>query len=229
LNRLDGYELIIFDCDGVLVDSELLSCNALVECLRRHGVEVNLDTAVDLFLGRSARAISDYCEATGRRLPDVFFAELWIAVRAAFTNTLEAIAGSAKVLRSLQVPYCVASSSNLDRIEYSLRLAGLSSLVSGRIFSATMVANGKPAPDLFLHAATCMGAAPERTLVIEDSVSGVEAARAAGMTVWGFIGGSHYKGRNGRALLAAAGADRVFGRMVDFYEGQGRLIDGAHG
>jgi beta-phosphoglucomutase-like phosphatase (HAD superfamily) len=81
-----------------------------------------------------------------------------------------------------------------------------------------MVAHGKPAPDLFLYAAEKMGVQPPRTLVIEDSVSGVQAARAAGMMVWGFVGGSHYGGRDGRAILSAAGADRVFARMSDFWE-----------
>jgi HAD superfamily hydrolase (TIGR01509 family) len=228
LNRLRRYELVIFDCDGVLVDSELLSCNALVDCLRRHGVEVDLRTAMDRFLGRSTGAIRDYCTAAGKPLPEAFFTELRIAVKAAFTTALEAVPGCADVLRSLKVPFCVASSSDPDRIDHSLHLAGLSSLVAGRIFSAAMVANGKPAPDLFLHAAACMGTAPASTLVVEDSESGVEAARAAGMTVWGFVGGSHYRGRDGRRLLAAAGAERVFERMVDFYEGEGRRADGAH-
>jgi beta-phosphoglucomutase-like phosphatase (HAD superfamily) len=95
------------------------------------------------------------------------------------------------------------------------------------VFSAEMVRHGKPAPDLFLHAAARMRAAPGRTLVVEDSVSGVQAGKTAGMTVWGFVGGSHYAGRDGRALLVEAGADRVFDRMADFHLHEAGLFDHA--
>lgn len=211
------YDLIIFDCDGVLIDSELLSCNALVDCLRRHAVEVDLDAVLDRFLGRSPQAVIDYCAACDRVLPEAFFAELRVAVRAAFAAALTPVPGAAGVLENLQTPFCVASSSDLDRMDYSLRLAGLSPLVAGRLFSAEMVRHGKPSPDLFLHAAACLGATPGRTLVVEDSVSGVRAGKAAGMTVWGFVGGSHYADRDGRAPLLAAGADRIFAAMADFH------------
>jgi beta-phosphoglucomutase-like phosphatase (HAD superfamily) len=102
-------------------------------------------------------------------------------------------------------------------MDYSLRITGFSSLVHNRVFSAEMVRRGKPAPDLFLHAAERMRADPGRTLVVEDSASGVQAGKTAGMTVWGFVGGSHYARRDGRALLVEAGADRVFDRMADFH------------
>lgn len=212
------YDLIIFDCDGVLVDSELLSCNALIDCLRQHAIVVDLDTVVDRFLGKSTEAIGDYCAAFDLALPKDFHAELNVAVRAAFATALRAIPGAASVLENLKTPYCVASSSDFGRIDYSLRLTGLSALVAGRLFSAELVRHGKPAPDLFFHAAAGMGATPSRTLVIEDSVSGVKAGKAAGMTVWGFVGGSHYAGRDARTLLIAAGADRVFNRMADFHQ-----------
>jgi beta-phosphoglucomutase-like phosphatase (HAD superfamily) len=110
----------------------------------------------------------------------------------------------------------VASSSDLDRVALSLKVTGLAPYFDDRIYTAQMVAHGKPAPDLFLYAADKMGAQPVRTLVIEDSVSGVQAAKAAGMMVWGFVGGGHYRERDGRAILSAAGADRVFARMSDF-------------
>lgn len=220
------YDLIIFDCDGVLIDSELLSCNALIDCLRRHAVDVDLDTAIDTFLGRGPQAVSDYCALFGRVLPKDFFAELRAAVRTSFAAALKAVPGAAGVLEKLKTPYCVASSSDLDRMDYSLRLTGLWVLVAGRVFSAEMVRYGKPAPDLFLHAAASMGVMPARTLVIEDSVSGVRAGKAAGMTVWGFVGGSHYAARDGRAPLTAAGADRIFDRMADFHRHEAGLIDG---
>jgi HAD superfamily hydrolase (TIGR01509 family) len=210
------YDLVIFDCDGVLIDSEVLSCTALIQCLRRHGIEIDLGRAFERFLGRSLQAVGEYCASLARPLPASFFAELRLAVRTEFERALRAVPDARSVLESLKVPYCVASSSDLERMEFALRLAGISALVDGRLFSAEMVRQGKPAPELFLHAAARMGAAPERTLVIEDSVSGVTAGKAAGMTVWGFVGGSHYHGRDGRALLMAAGADRVFARMAEF-------------
>jgi len=111
----------------------------------------------------------------------------------------------------------VASSSDLDRVLLSLRRTGLENYFGGRIYTSQMVKHGKPAPDLFLYAADKMQAVPAKTLVIEDSASGVLAAKAAGMKVWGFVGGSHYESRDGRAILAAAGADRVFDRVADFW------------
>ena len=104
----------------------------------------------------------------------------------------------AKLLRGLDASFCVASSSDLERVEFSLALTGLAEFFAGKMFSAEMVRRGKPAPDLFLHAAARMGADPRKVLVVEDSVSGVEAGKAAGMTVWGFVGGSHYAGATGR-------------------------------
>jgi HAD superfamily hydrolase (TIGR01509 family) len=222
-------DLIIFDCDGVLVDSEVKSCSVLIDCLRRQGIDMDLDTAIDTFVGRSMQALVEYCALRGRHLPHDFFRELRSAVHAAFEGGLEPTPGVATVLRKLRTPYCVASSSELERIEHSLRITGLAEVVGDKIFSASMVANGKPAPDLFLHAAASMGAAPQNTLVVEDSVSGVQAAKAAGMTVWGFLGGSHYARRDGRALLAAAGADRVFASMGAFDYAAAERIDGRVG
>jgi HAD superfamily hydrolase (TIGR01509 family) len=122
------------------------------------------------------------------------------------------------VLEGLQIPHCVASSSDFDRVSFSLSLTGLAPHFERRLYTSQMVERGKPAPDLFLYAADKMQADPRRTLVIEDSVSGVMAAKAACMTVWGFIGGSHYQSRDGKAILHEAGADRVFGRMAEFWE-----------
>jgi HAD superfamily hydrolase (TIGR01509 family) len=229
MSDMSSYDLIIFDCDGVLIDSELLSCNALVDLLRKRGIDVDLDFVFDRFLGRSPQAIVDYCALLDRPLVDDFQGELSMAVRVAFATSLKPIRGAAKVLQGLRTPYCVASSSDRERMDYSLRLAGFSSLVNGRLFSAETVRRGKPAPDLFLYAAAAMGAAPDRTLVIEDSVSGVRAAKTAGMTVWGFVGGSHYAKREGRALLLAAGADAVFERMADLLGHEAGLFDHAGG
>jgi HAD superfamily hydrolase (TIGR01509 family) len=210
-------DLIIFDCDGVLVDSELLSCRCLSEALAGYGIHLGLDQALDLFLGRNITAVLEHYEALGRSLPERFSAELRAGVRAAFLSALCPIDGVGSVLEGLQIPHCVASSSDLDRVTLSLALTGLTAHFDSRLYTSQMVERGKPAPDLFLYAAEKMRADPRRTLVIEDSVSGVAAGKAAGMTVWGFVGGSHYQSRDGKAILSAAGADRVFGRMADFW------------
>ena len=210
-------DLIIFDCDGVLIDSEVLSCRCLSEVLARYGISLGLDQALDLFLGRSATAVLDHYQALGRSIPEQFYVELRAAVRTAFLAALCPIEGVRSVLEGLQVPHCVASSSDLDRVSFSLSLTGLAPHFGRRLYSAQMVERGKPAPDLFLYAAERMQAQPCNTLVIEDSVSGVTAAKAAGMTAWGFVGGSHYQSRDGKAILLGAGADRVFERMADFW------------
>jgi HAD superfamily hydrolase (TIGR01509 family) len=214
-------DLIIFDCDGVLVDSEVLSCQCLSEVLGACGIKLELDQALELFLGRSTTAVLQHYAAQGRILPEHFLADLKPRVRETFQASLRPIPGIGALLSGLQTPRCVASSSDLDRVSFSLARTGLSSYFGDRIYTSQMVARGKPAPDLFLYAAEKMQAEPARTLVIEDSASGVAAARAAGMKVWGFVGGSHYESRDGRAILYAAGADRVFDRMADFWtEGQ---------
>jgi HAD superfamily hydrolase (TIGR01509 family) len=210
-------DLVIFDCDGVLVDSELLSCECLSETLGEIGVEVTIEQALRLFLGRSISAVTQYCSDRGRPVPETFLPELRLRVRESFKRSLKPIPGIGTLLSNLAAPSCVASSSELDRVALSLALTGLAEHFGDRLYTAQMVKRGKPAPDLFLYAAAQMQAVPARTLVIEDSVSGVTAAKAAGMTVWGFVGGSHYVSRDGRAMLKDAGADRVFDRMVDFW------------
>ena len=211
-------DLIIFDCDGVLVDSELLSCHCLCEVLATHGVKLELAEALELFLGRSTAAVLQHYGELGRVLPDNFQSDLKQSVRKALQSSLQPIPGIGSLLSSLRVPHCVASSSDLDRVSFSLALASLALHFDDRIYTSQMVARGKPAPDLFLYAAADMQAEPVRTLVIEDSASGVTAAKAAGMKVWGFAGGSHYESRDGRAILYDAGADRVFDRMADFWK-----------
>jgi HAD superfamily hydrolase (TIGR01509 family) len=210
-------DLIIFDCDGVLVDSEILSCRCLADGLAACGINVSVDQVLDLFLGRSISAVLEHYAGLGQVIPEQFPAELTAKVREAFLSGLCPIEGVSSVLEGLQTPHCVASSSDFDRVAFSLSLTGLAPHFDGRFYTSQMVERGKPAPDLFLHAAERMRADPRRTLVIEDSVSGVRAGKAAGMTVWGFVGGSHYRSRDGRVNLHDAGADRVFGRMADFW------------
>lgn len=215
-------DLIIFDCDGVLVDSEVLSCRCLSETLAGYGITIGTDEIVRLFLGRSTAAVLQHYADMGRPIPPTFPAEFTAKVRAAFQTALYPIEGVAVVLEGLQqdgrqIPYCLASSSALDRVSLSLSLTGLASYFGSRLYTSQMVKQGKPAPDLFLYAAERMGAEPRRTLVIEDSVSGVMAGKAAGMQVWGFVGGGHYGSHDGRGPLVEAGADRVFDRMTDFW------------
>jgi len=219
-------DLIIFDCDGVLVDSEVLSCRCLSKILAGYGIDLGLDQALDLFLGRSVSAVVEHYQALGRSIPEQFSTELRAGVRAAFTSALRPIEGVYALLEGLRIPHCVASSSDIDRVSLSLSLTGLTSHFDGRLYTSQMVERGKPAPDLFLYAAEKMRADPRRTLVIEDSVSGVAAGKAAGMTVWGFVGGSHYQSRDGRALLYEAGADRVFERMADFWPNESEKFHG---
>ena len=210
-------DLVIFDCDGVLVDSEMLSCQCLSETLGEYGIELGIEQVLQLFLGKSSAAVTLYWRQRGQPLPETFLPELKSRVRERFRRSLQPIPGIGSLLSSLRTPFCVASSSDLDRVALSLVLTGLAPHFGDRLYTSQMVPRGKPAPDLFLYAAAQMKTAPMRTLVVEDSVSGVTAAKAAGMTVWGFVGGSHYRFRDGRNMLCDAGADRVFERMADFW------------
>jgi HAD superfamily hydrolase (TIGR01509 family) len=215
---VNTFDLIIFDCDGVLVDSEVLACQSLAETLGRHGIPSSLADVYSRFLGRSFTVVEEhYQRARGEPLPDAFRTGLRETQASLFQSSLKAIPHIRDVLGSLKVPFCLASSSDAERIRVTLAATGLDALFGDRVYTAAMVARGKPAPDLFLLAARSMGALPARTLVVEDSLTGVEAGKAAGMTVWGFIGGSHYAGRRDiEAALVAAGADRVFASMAEF-------------
>src|SRR3981189_1654061 len=176
-------DLIIFDCDGVMVDSEVLSCRCLSETLAVYGIDLGVDQALDLFLGRSVTAVFQHYEALGRAIPEQFAAELKTGVRAAFLSSLCSIEGVKSVLDGLRIPHCVASSSDIDRGSFSLSLTGLSPHFDTRLYTSQMVARGKPAPDLFLYAAESMQVDPRRALVIEHSIRGVRAGTAAGTTL----------------------------------------------
>ncbi len=211
------FELVIFDCDGVLVDSELLSCRCLADALGTLGIEVDVGAIVDRFLGQSMETILGHYRDLGWSFPPDFTNGLALRTRDSFARCLHPIADVEATLRSLRTRYCVASSSDRARVTHSLALTGLDRLFGERIHTAEMVRRGKAAPDLFLHAAAAMRASPRRTLVVEDSASGVMAGKAACMTVWGFVGGSHYAGRDGEPRLRDAGADLVFDRMAEFH------------
>ncbi|MEZ5819435.1 MAG: HAD family hydrolase [Xanthobacteraceae bacterium] len=185
-------DLIIFDCDGVLVDSEVISCRAHAETLTRHGYPISEEQVLERFLGVSDREARQIIEReTGRELPDDFEAQIKEATLKFYAGDLRAIAGVAAAIDAIDLPKCVASSGTPEKIRHGLECTGLYHRLSPHIFSASEVRRGKPAPDLFLHAANRMRAAPGRCLVVEDSIPGVTGAVAAGMTVLGFHGGSH--------------------------------------
>lgn len=186
------FDLVIFDCDGVLIDSEIISARMLIAELATLGVDVDLDYVARHFLGRSYPTVMAQIRRDfSLELPPSFEDDYRARLLAAFERDLKVMPGAAQVLENLALRRCVATSSSPHRVKHSLRIAGLLPLVSGHVFTASEVANGKPAPDLFLHAAARMGARANRCLVIEDSLTGIRAARAAGMEVWRFVGGSH--------------------------------------
>jgi HAD superfamily hydrolase (TIGR01509 family) len=208
-----NFDLIIFDCDGVLVDSEVISCRAHAETLTRHGYPITADEVLERFIGRSMRQATLEVEAElGRSLPDDFSSQTYAEIFRLFATSLEATPHIAEALEKIALPVCVASSGPPEKIRASLNRVGLYDKFAPHIFSAVQVRHGKPAPDLFLFAAEQMQAAPARCLVIEDSIAGIEGALAAGMTVLGFHGGSHCREGYGRKLRDA-GAGATFDNM----------------
>jgi HAD superfamily hydrolase (TIGR01509 family) len=182
--------LVIFDCDGVLVDSEPIAVRIDVEMLAEVGIEMSEAEVIERYVGRSPEVILADTEARlGRRVPEGWFERGEARIREAYKTALRPVDGIVEALDAIDVPVCVASSSGHDNLRYKLELTGLYERFAGHIFSATEVANGKPAPDLFLHAASRMGADPADCAVVEDSRYGVQAARAAGMDVFGYAGG----------------------------------------
>ncbi|QYK41819.1 MAG: HAD family hydrolase [Paracoccaceae bacterium] len=209
--------LVIFDCDGVLIDSEIISAGMLIQELARLGVAIDLDYVTRHFLGRSYPTVMQQIRTDFHLdLPPSFEDAYRQRLLDAFRTDLRIMDGVTDVIRALAVPYCVATSSSTARAEMSLHLVGLGGLVGPRLFTAGQVARGKPAPDLFLHAAACCDADPATCLVIEDSLNGVRAARAAGMQVWRFTGGSHLAGRD-LAEPDDAKADRRFASFAEFF------------
>jgi HAD superfamily hydrolase (TIGR01509 family) len=210
---VDSVDLVIFDCDGVLVDSEVISCRAHAETLTRHGYPITSEQVLTRFLGVSDREARQVIETElGRKLPDDFEAQMKQAALQRYADDLQSIPYVGEAIAAIGLPKCVASSGTPEKIRHGLTCAGIYDLLAPNIFSATQVKRGKPAPDLFLYAAEQMRASPKRCVVIEDSIPGVTGALAAGMTVLGFHGGSHC--RPGYAeTLRAAGAAVTFDDM----------------
>ena len=207
------FDLVIFDCDGVLVDSEVISCQAHAETLTRHGYPITADEVLVRFLGVSDREARQAIETEmGRKLPDDFENQVKQATLRFYHGDLRAIPHIGEAIAAIGLAKCVASSGTHEKIRHGLTCAGLYHQLTPHIFSASQVARGKPAPDLFLFAAGQMGIAPERCIVIEDSLPGITGARAAQMTVFGFDGGSHCRPGHGE-MLRGAGAATVFSDM----------------
>lgn len=206
---------LILDCDGVLVDSELITARAGSECFTAAGAPVSPDEILERFAGMTAKEITGTLFGERGLSVPPGTVEAWrSAVAVAFERELRPMPGVEAALAAIPMPKCVASSAHPDRIALALRITGLAHHFGDAVFSGVSVARGKPAPDLFLHAAQAMKVAPDHCIVVEDSVSGVTAAKAAGMAAIGFVGGSHCHEHHHSKLLDV-GADRIARSMAD--------------
>lgn len=206
-------QAVIFDCDGVLVDSEIIAVEVERALLAEHGLHYEKPDFIARFMGMSDKAFyaalgEDSMARLNRALPDDFRARVNAGKRAISEKSLAAITGIERALAEVRCLKAVASSSQTHQLDYKLRRTGLWDHFAPHIYSADHVTHAKPAPDLFLHAADALQVAPRNCLVIEDSVNGVNAGLAAGMRVWGFAGGGHMDDVAAARLLDA-GAERV--------------------
>jgi HAD superfamily hydrolase (TIGR01509 family) len=206
--------LVIFDCDGVLVDSEPLSNTCFARALRREGLDWSVEETMRRLMGRSMKSCVEIVESElGRSLPADFVEKLQADTMQIFCDApLQPVPGVAAAIDAIEAAgatTCVASSGGLDKMRVTLGLTGLWDRFEGRIFSATEVSRGKPFPDLFLHAALRMNRQPVDCTVVEDSLPGIQAARAAGMRAMAYVGAAH---TDGAALMTAGG--RPFDAMA---------------
>lgn len=214
---MTSIDLVIFDCDGVLVDSEIVAAQVGAELLTAAGYPIEADDLARIYAGLTFKDIMLRIEEDARQ---VFQASLIDEAEAMIdkrlTEEVEAIPGAADVLAALELPRCICSNSSTARLNLTLARTGLLRFFGDDLFSSVEIGEkrSKPAPDVFVHAAKAMKAKPARTFVIEDSVHGVAGASAAGMRVIGFTGASHsYPGH--ADLLTEAGAETVIGRLAD--------------
>ncbi|MDR6667585.1 HAD family hydrolase [Rhizobium sp. 1399] len=207
--------LVIFDCDGVLVDSEPISISVLVKAMADLGVTITEDQAYERFLGKSLATLISILETEFNvHANEEFLESIRTNLYARFRTELKAMPGIGDAIDALGLPCCVASSSQVERIKLSLSVTGLLPKLPN-IFSASMVKRGKPAPDLFLYAADQMHVEPRDCIVIEDSPAGIAAAKAAGMTVFAFTGGSHANFAGYREELDRLSPEVVFDAMPE--------------
>lgn len=208
--------LVIFDCDGVLVDSEPIAISVLVDAMNRLGADITEQEAYRLFLGRSLATVTDCLrDRYGLHADHAFLEGMRRDLYQRFRQDLRPIEGIADTLDGLAAARCVASSSQPERIRLALETTGLIDRLAPHLYSASMVENGKPAPDLFLHAAASMGYSPEACIVVEDSPAGVQAAKAAGMKVLLFTGGTHARQDTYREEISRISPDASFDVMRD--------------
>ncbi|MBS0521130.1 MAG: HAD family phosphatase [Proteobacteria bacterium] len=198
--------LVIFDCDGVLVDSEPLANASFSRALKAEGLDWPVEETMRRLMGRSLKSCVEIVEAElGRALPSDFLEKMQAVTYRSFREApLQAVPGVREAIVQVQaagLATCVASSGAVEKMRFTLGLTGLWELFGGRVFSSSQVPRGKPFPDLFLHAAIAMDEQPFDCVVVEDSVPGVQAARAAGMRVLAYAGAPHAD----RDALAAAG------------------------
>jgi HAD superfamily hydrolase (TIGR01509 family) len=214
------HRAIIFDFDGVLADSEVLSNTVIAEIVTELGVPTTVDDAYRTFMGKRLSEVIETIEAvTGRKLPPDFTDAYQLRTFEAFRARLTPVGGAREFLEKFlgiwrKVPRCIASSSSPERLALSLEVLNMTPLFEGRVFSASNVARGKPHPDIFLHAAEQLGFAPADCIVIEDSVGGVTAGHAAGATVIGFTAAGHIQPGHD-VKLRKAGADHVVASFAE--------------
>jgi len=207
------FDLLIFDCDGVLVDSELITNRIFAGMLNEMGIPVSLDDMFEQFVGRSMpQCLELTAELLGRPVPDGFLPEFQARTAAALKSELKAVPDIEEVLATMGIPFCVASSGTHEKMHTTLGVTGLLPKFQGKMYSVTEVAKSKPAPDVFLYAARQSGVDASACAVIEDTPTGVRAGVAAGMTVFG------YCALTPQQRLIAAGAHYTFERMRDLPE-----------
>lgn len=213
-----SFAAVIWDCDGCLIDSEHIACGLSARLFTEAGYAISTQDFVHRFAGQSKnhifQTIQNECGVDYRaHMQGLDKKKLQ---RDAFQQELKAIDGIYETLDAITLPTAIASGSEWDRLEFTLKLTDLYDRFMPHIYPASLVAKGKPAPDIFLHAAERLGVNAADCLVIEDSVNGVRAGKAAGMTVYGFTGGSHVPDKGACAdQLLALGADQVFHRMAE--------------
>jgi HAD superfamily hydrolase (TIGR01509 family) len=204
------FELLIFDCDGVLVDSEMITNRVFAGMLNELGLPVSIEDMFERFVGRSMpQCLEIITGLLGRPVPEGFVDDYTARSRAALTRELKPVPDIETVLAAVKLPFCVASSGSHEKMQTTLGLTGLLPQFNGRMYSVTDVARAKPFPDVFLHAASRQGVAPSACAVVEDTPTGVRAGVAAGMTVFG------YCALTPRDRLIEAGAHHTFERMRD--------------
>jgi HAD superfamily hydrolase (TIGR01509 family) len=208
--RSERFGLVIFDCDGVLVDSELITNRVFAQMLNELGIAISLEDMFERFVGRSMpQCLQTLAGMLGHPVPGHFVEEYHTRSTAALKSELKAVAGIETVLAALRIPFCVASSGSHEKMHTTLGITGLLPQFLGKMYSVTEVAQSKPFPDVFLHAARQQGVLPADCAVIEDTPTGVKAGVAAGMTVFGYC--ALTPGRR----LVEAGAHHTFERMRD--------------